>query len=353
MNSGDSRKSFRKAFFLFLALVLVIILANGLIPFLSSPNKFTALSKPPRDANITLFNEDEKDLVKKNISGFWYCTNASCPSVPFLKISDRIELKGNGIFWQVKRTMISLPSGDSAVFLSVITGYMSPYSRIKTCADSMACQIHFIAQVSASGSDTCYEEILHPSQDSNKSVVPQILRTRQNQGEAAVDTVWDIVANGKRFEFEGRSYSPYDTSGQALYSFFPSGALKLVEKISLNKCKTGTPLESFVKQVLTADFAAMSVTARQQADILKIVDTYYKGMFAEDLAKRVAVYARGNATMSFSVTPQGKVIDPKVEKAKPWNLRVNRELKKELLTWVFPKCTSQAAPVMATFSFTY
>jgi hypothetical protein len=331
----------------------VVVLANGLIPFLSSPSKFMALSKPPRDATITLFNEEVKDSVKKKISGFWYCTNAACPSVPFLKISDRMELKDNGIFWQVKRSMISLPSGDSAVFLSVITGYMNPYSRVKTCSDSIACQVHFIAQVTASGSDTCYEEILHPSQDSIKSVMPQLLRTRQNQGEAAVDTVWDIVANGKRFEFEGRSYSSYDTSGQALSSFFPPGALKLVGKISLNKCRSGMSLESFAKQVLSADFGAISVTSRTQADILKIVETYYKAMFAENLAKRVAVYARGNATLSFSVISQGTVIDPEVEKAKPWNLRVNRELKKELSTWVFPKCTSQTAPVAATFTFTY
>ena len=355
MNSGDSRKSFRKALFLSLVFILVLIFANALIKFASSPNRFMAIGSGQKNSNVSLFNEEEKEPVKKKIAGFWYCTNSITPQIPFLKISDRIELKDNGIFWRFKRNVIVLPSKDSALFFTVMTGYMSPFSRSKTCSDSLTFQIHFIAQVDGAGKDTCYDEIIHPSEDSNKSAIPQILRTpkKAGEGEAAVDTAWDIFANGKRFEFEGRPYEAYDTAGNALASFFPAGALKIIENIALVKCNSGKSLESFAKKSLVADFASLSVPGRTSKDILSAVDTYYKGMFAINLSRRVTVFAKGTVIMSFFVTSQGKVLNPTVDSAKPWNMKLNKALKSEVLTWAFPQCAKQAEPMKITFTFSY
>jgi TonB family protein len=119
------------------------------------------------------------------------------------------------------------------------------------------------------------------------------------------------------------------------------------------QCSNGISLETFAKQAIVKDFDDMSVQERTQQEILNNVATYYRVMFAENLAKTVTRYSKGMVTLSFSVTSQGSVINPKVVEAKPLNMRLDSELKKELQTWRFPHCAKQPTPLKVTFSFSY
>jgi hypothetical protein len=332
----------------------VLVIGNSLLKFVSHPGDFFRPHMDGGNANLIVLDTNESAIIKKKNAGFWYCNDVRGKQMPFLSVSDRIELKDNGIFWRVRHDMIHLPSGDSIDFSAITNGYMQPFYKSKTHADSIVCQVHFIGQVMIAGNDTCYIEHTRMSDDPKKSVMPDILRTPQRQaGEVASDTAWDIVADGKRFGFDGRDYSAFDTAGPALYSFFPKGATKLVGKISVVQCSNEMYLEMFAKQAIVKDFAAMSVQERTQQEILNDIDTYYKVMFAENLAKTVTRYGKGTVTLSFSVTTQGAVTDPKVVAAKPMNMKLDSELKKELRTWRFPHCAKQATPLKVTFSFSY
>jgi hypothetical protein len=355
MPKTDSQKSYQKALYLGLAFIVVLVIANYMVKFVShATNPFRTHMGAAINANVMLFAEEEKGAVIKKIKGFWYCNSVKSVEFPFLTVSDRFELKDNGVFWQVRRDVVHLPSGDSVDFVTIMNGFMSPYSRSKTCADSISCQIHFFGQVLISGSDTCYTEHARMSDDPKKSVMPDILRSpKREEGQGAVDTVWDIVANGKMFCLEERSYSAYDTARGALHAFFPQGTTKLVGKISVSRCPNTVSLESHTKDALVRDFAATSVESRKAENILESVNVYYKAMFAKSLAKRVTVYGKGSMTIAFSVNMHGNVSEPKIVESKPVNMRLNNEMKKELLTWAFPVCASQKAPVKAVVSFTY
>jgi hypothetical protein len=354
MPKSDAQKSYQKALYLAIAFVVVLVIANSLVKVVSHSMNSLKANSGPANPNIVVFDEKDKDPIKKRIAGFWRCGGAKSPAFPFLRVSDRIELKDNGIFWRVKHTTIVLPSGDSAAFSMVMTGYANPYSKSRSDSDSMSFQVHFIGQVLISGKDTCYVEHARMSNDPKKSVMPDILRTPQRQqDEGVVDTVWDIVANGEVFDFEGISYSKYDTAGPGLGSFFPAGATKLVGRISVPECSNSLSLENVTKQALTGSFAALSVPSRTQEDVHKAVSTYYQKMFAQDLARRVTVYGTGSVTMSFAVNSRGNVTDPKIIEEKPLNMKLSADLKNELSTWIFPSCTSQKAPLNVTFSFTY
>lgn len=354
MSQNESRKSYQKAILLTVAFVVVLIIANSLLKFASTAGSFFHPHLDGSTANQIALDANEFATIRNKTAGFWECNGLKDQQQPFLSVFDRIELKDNGIFWRVRRDVIHLASGDSVDFVVISNGYMQPYSRSKTCADSILFQVHFIGQVMIAGNDTCYAEHARMSDDPKKSIMPDILRTPQRQqGEVAADTAWDIAANGKVFGFESRPYSRYDTAGAALYSFFPKGATKLVGMVSISQCRGGMSPERFAKQTIVKDFAKATVPSRTQQDILNIIDTYYKAIGAQNLARSVTRFGKGTVTLSFSVTPQGAVVAPKVASAKPWNMRLNDELKKELLTWIFPKCASQKAPVGIEFSFQY
>jgi hypothetical protein len=354
MARSDSQKSFQKALYLGIFFVVVLVVANSLMKIVSHSMNPLKAAVDAANANIKMFDEGDKVRIKKKIAGFWQCNGVKSDEYPFLSVSDRFELKDNGIFWRVRRDVAHLPSGDSIDFVNIMTGYSNPYSMSKTCQDSMSCQVHFIGQVVIAGKDTCYVEHARMPDDPKKSIMPEILRAPQRQqDEGMVDTVWDIVANGKIFGFEGRPYSKFDTSGPALHSFFPAGATKLVGRISIDRCRESVSLEQAAKHAIVKDFASVSVPLRTQQDILEIIGTYYKDIGAVNVARSATRFGTGTVTLSFSVTPQGAVVGPDVASAKPWNMRLNNELKKELGTWIFPKCTSQQTPLSVLFSFHY
>ncbi|HUI91920.1 MAG TPA: hypothetical protein VLX68_06695 [Chitinivibrionales bacterium] len=352
MASGDSYKSYRKALLLLAILIIVLIIGNNLL-------KISQMSSRPMRALFgqevpdgVPFGEAEKDSVKKKIAGFWQSVAAVDSAVPFLRVTDKFEVKPNGIYWRVKYTVLLLPSGDSASYLVASTGFMSPYCHSATSPDSISCQVHYIGQAVAFGGDSCYTQYSRP--DLSHSIVPQLQGGMPKPGEGVVvDTIWYLAANGRRFEIDNKKYSPYDTAGPALFSFFPKGSTEMVNKISLRECRGDLSPETIIKRALASDLAKVSAAERSPQDILAIIDKYYKVLFAQNLARQVTFFSKGTVDLSLAVTPEGKVIEPNITKSKPLNMKLNAALKKELLTWVFPVCKSQNKPVKVTFSFAY
>lgn len=351
MSSETSIKSYRKALFLTVFLVLFLVFFIAFLKLLGSPshpiNKVLFGMQVP---NGVPFREYELDAARKRLTGFWQSVNAVNAEIPFARETDKLEIKPNGIYWRVQFFTINLPSGDSVCFSMVSTGFLNPYYHSIASPESLTCQVHFIGEAVVAAKDTCYVEFTRV--DPSQSLLPQ-LQYKPKPGEGVVDTIWDFVANDKRLGFSNRKYTAFDTAGTAFSSFFPEGITSLVNKISLEKCSRDMSFELLAKHALTADLAQLSVPGRSQQDILAVVDRYYKTMFAVKLAKRITAFKKGTMTVTFGVTPLGKVIEPKIVKAKPWNMKLNKAIKMELLTWVFPLCSSQDAPVKVSFSFTY
>jgi hypothetical protein len=350
MISGESRKSYTKAIVMLIAMVAVLFMGTIVLKIISSPTRSMHAIFGADVLTGVPYKDNQKDSVQQRIAGFWFCNNAVDSGVPFVHSSDRMELKPNGIYWRIRSITIALPSGDSGEYLVASTGYASPYSHTGSLPDSLICQVHYIGTTVISGSDTCYLETSRP--DPSASIMPQ-LQSKPKAGEGIVDTVWNIVSGNGRLSFGDRWYSHYDTSGQALFRFFPKGSVESVNKFSLNKCGNTLSLELFVKQMLQKDFAQLSVQQRTGENVLSMVKKYYDRFFAQNLARRVTVYGKGKAVISFSVDGEGKAVEPVHVSSRPWNMKLDAELKKEVQTWAFPKCSVQTEPVKVKFEMSY
>jgi hypothetical protein len=298
------------------------------------------------------FSEKEKDALRLRNAGFWqYASDISAT----ISVSDRIELKTNGIFWQVTQYAIGLPSGNSTRFMHVITGYLNPFCKLaENNRDSILCDVHTINQTFIMGHDTCY-------------------------GASNSDTTWNVTANGKRFELGNRAYAAYDTAGGALFRFFPSGVLDIIDKprsrkayvvgdktvyVAKNEAKTpsagnssqtfdfrqcpeSSTFESFVRKAVISDMGAIKVDALTVDAVQKIVDAYYR-IFIEAIATGARRTVPGESKVvkiEFDVLSNGKPSGARVDGSAPDNKKLEPALLAEVNSWVFPS-VKQSAPAL-------
>jgi hypothetical protein len=99
------------------------------------------------------FTPEKKSDFLKNHTGFWtYQSYAMVGGVPLKKI-DLLELKDNGIIWQVIEWHVKMPSGKNAAFYQIRTGYMEPYGTMRN--DTLN-DFYTIHQSFISSHDTCF-----------------------------------------------------------------------------------------------------------------------------------------------------------------------------------------------------
>jgi hypothetical protein len=257
------------------------------------------------------FGEKEKEDLKARNAGFWQFDSDTGGA---MNVSDRFELKTNGIFWEVTRCQVGLPSGKTAMVMHVITGYMNPFTMLASNnKDSILCDVHTIKQAYIMGADTCYA----PS------------------GE---DTTWVVVADGRRLSVMGRAYCGYDTSGQALHTFFPEGALAVVDKIALMQCPGGGSFAFYLKKAITSDMASVKVQSLTIDNIQKILDAYYR-YFIESIVAgsfQGAKTKNNHLTVAFDVGSDGKAGNARVKKISASDARLERLIVAEINSWIFP-----------------
>lgn len=296
------------------------------------------------------FSDKEKEGLKSRNAGFWQYESDTSGTI---NVSDRIELKTNGIFWQVTQYAIGLPSGNSTRFMHIITGYMNPFCKLAANnRDSIICDVHTIKQAFIMGKDTCY-------------------------GTGNTDTTWDLMANGKRFELGNRAYTAYDTTGPALAQFFPAGALDIIDKprgrkayklgnktiyVVKNKaqtpdasksmetfddcqCPASSSFESFARKAIASDMSTVKVDTLTAEAVQKTIDAYYR-VFIET-AMKSASHSRtgkpGNAKVVFDIARDGKVSNAAVVKLSEKDKKLEQTILSDITGWTFPQWKSGEA----------
>jgi len=161
------------------------------------------------------FSEPQKDSVGTLIAGFWIHDKAADSISP--AIFDRIEIKDNGIVWRVITYKFPQDSIDTAVFTHAYTSYLRAFASNKDNPSLLTLDNKMLQQVFA-GYDTCYA---NPTPDST----------------------WIMRLTDKGIESGGKLYSPFDTTD--LSSFFPKGAVKMVNDINIVQCKNGVSPTNF------------------------------------------------------------------------------------------------------------
>jgi|GEM_PF-2141323 hypothetical protein len=296
------------------------------------------------------FEEKQKDELKLRNAGFWQFASDTNTANPMLFLTDRFELKPNGIFWQVTEYTIGLPSRKSTRFMHVVTGYMNPFAKTSGGLDSIVCDVHIIRHVYVMGADTCY-------------------------GPSNNDTTWNVVANGKRFELGDKVYTAYDTSGQSLFKFFPAGALDIIDKprdksyqianktvfLAKNKahapdalksmetfdfcqCRPGKDFYGFLKSAVAADMRTVKVDTLNEDAIQKIIDAYYRLLLENTVknAMKAQKTRRCNLKAAFDVTWEGTVANCSIVAISVRDEQLKNRIVADIGSWTFPPLKSSA-----------
>jgi hypothetical protein len=275
-------------------------------------------------AKYTSFDEKKKTELKARNAGFWQFASDTNATNSMISMTDRFELKPNGIFWQVTEYTIGLPSNKSTRFLHIANGYLNPFAKVDTSFDRIVCDMHTIRQAFIMGHDTCY-------------------------GASNTDTTWEVVANGKRFELGSRVYDSYDTSGPALYAFFPKGAIDIVDKITIYQCTKATGFMAFAKSAIAADMVTVTVEKLTQDAVQKIIDAYYK-FFLDNTVKASREYTNGKKgagqiKASFDVTWEGKVVEVKILSLSKKYEKIRQSIVANIGSWTFPRLKASASSI--------
>lgn len=161
------------------------------------------------------FSEPQKDSVGRLLAGFWVCDKPADSINP--AIFDRIEIKENGIVWRVITYKYPQDSIDTAVFTHAYTSYLRAFASNKDNASLLTLDNKILQQVFA-GYDTCY-------------------------ANPAPDSTWIMRLTEKGIESSGKLYTAYDTT--YLSTFFPKGAVNMVNDINIVQCKNGVSPTNF------------------------------------------------------------------------------------------------------------
>ncbi|HAJ79622.1 MAG TPA: hypothetical protein DCO75_07605 [Fibrobacteres bacterium] len=269
-------------------------------------------------ANYKGFDDKQKEDLKIKNAGFWQYSTEAGSANSIISMTDRLELKTNGIFWRVTRYAVGLPSKKTAGFIHVSTGYVEPFAKTGEGIDSIVCNVRLIRQVYINDKDTCY-------------------------GPSNMDTTWKIIANGKQYEMFGNKYSSYDTSGQALFNFFPQGLLDIVDKTTVYQCRSETNFNVFFKNAVQSDMQTVVVDSLSSDAIQKIIDTYYCLILESDAGVFQFHKKRSQSLkVAFGVTWEGKVVDCSIVKFSLPDKKLEARLTSDICSWTFPRLKSNS-----------
>jgi hypothetical protein len=271
------------------------------------------------------YTGEQKDSIKAAIAGFWvYESDSAGP----LHLRDRIELKDNGIAWRTIQYRVVFPAGESESLTHIQHAYCNPYAPAGESPGHMYAESRIIRQVYVYQNDTCY-------------------------GQSHEDAIWELRADGTRFELKGRRYASYGDRDLAI--FFPEGAIDLIDDITVEKCPVGVTVPIIMRGAIIAHARADTVAVRDSAWVAALGADYYTPLclvpqfgaaaFSSDSAGPVF-------TARYEITWRGKPVGVEVEASK---LGVSKSLlkalAKEIELWRFPPLAQKAPALPIEHSF--
>ncbi len=210
-----SSSSYMKAALGVVMMVIVALVINNLSKKADTDDYAKYKAGIENNKKLNPFSEPQKDSVGKLIAGFWVSDKAADSINP--AVFDRIEIKDNGIVWRVITYKFPQDSVDTAVFTHAYTSYLRAFASNKDNASLLTLDNKILQQVFA-GYDTCYA---NPSPDST----------------------WIMRFTEKGLETGGKLYTAFDTNDLSI--FFPKGAVKMVNDITIVQCKNGVSPTNF------------------------------------------------------------------------------------------------------------
>jgi hypothetical protein len=293
-----------------LSVVLIIVLwqmINKVPAFLST----TSMSNSERrDKSQNRFDDDQKEALKKQYAGYWVYETDTVSENNLIHKKDVLELKDNGIVWQVISWDVAMPSGNKQSFHHVRTAYCNPFG-VTEDGDTI-CETAVLKQAFIAGNDTCV--------DNNTKVV--------------LFETWDVKRHGEKLELCNREYSLY--TGDPL-AFFPEGMIRIVDSISKRLCNGQAYVSEFVRSAMAAEFQKMVSSGDRAAEVTSIIDRYYAPAVIAENWRGFSGAAGKKLDVSFQITPEGSIVSMKLTTDQNRGGMFFKGLKFEMENWRFPR----------------
>jgi len=257
---GRSRTSFIQAVLLVTFLVIAFlgykVLKRGELS--AGLNSFVNMDMQTMRPLQSMDNE-KKLALQKVFGGFW--VHETVDTAAMVRKYDCLELRDNGIIWQVIQWRVRYPSGDSGSYYHIRYGYLNPYSVAGNGKD-IVCEVRTIRQIFIDGADTCF----------GASQVDELWQTRK------ADSV--LVMNRKR-------YTPY--KGE-LSSFFPAGMIDLIDKLINKDCHQRYSVGTAIRDHLADYFRTIKSKTSDSLSVKNTLTTYFVPAFAEEVFATIPYY---------------------------------------------------------------
>jgi hypothetical protein len=329
-------------------ILLVALTFIGMYGFIRSINN--AVKGPQRMQlyykGAKRFSEESKTIYLKGIAGFWAFDLEKIAGGALISKRDRLEIKENGIIWEVVEWKMKMPGVDTTeTFYHIRTAFINPYGVLK--GDSLS-DVYILSQEFIGTGDTCF-------------------------GGYNYSELWKISRRGESIEISKRNYRQYKGDRE---DFYPPGKIDMVEKsenqlyydtivqgnketrlnsvFSIRKTDANTGkvtlfpirdsingLNEFFRIKLEKVFLAFKDTIQDKEYIERLLEKYYQPfivdeqwrMFPRDIPKIMKVF--------FIVRKNGSVDSVTVNTPDVVDRMFTADLTRELKSWRFPALRSQ------------
>lgn len=276
------------------------------------------------DANVSRqkmsqMTEPQQDSLRKEFAGFWVSElNNKDGSV---KKNNHLEVRDNGIIWQVINWYITFPSGDTLSTYLARTGYIMPYGK-SSGKDGYACDVRIIRQIYINGNDTCY-------------------------GASQTDELWLIQKNTEGLRCNDRHFQSFEGK---LIDFFPQGMLDLVDKPFLSGCATGANLQTYAKDAIRNQLQNLAPMEFNNETMYQWIKYYYGPLIVDDILHSQMFFSIPDSLkLSFEISTEGKVLQPRIKSGV--KCQVSNFIIQNLNTWSFPRHTLKEKIPTIDYSF--
>jgi Sec-independent protein translocase protein TatA len=334
---SKSNSSMRKGIFLLLILIALVVFTQRLPQIVKVVGAGLG-SKALHSYGQRDISEIQQDSLRKTIAGFWAWDGERSDSTTSV-LTDRIELKDNGILWQVQQRTLYLPSGDSTTITAIRQAFVAPFYWVDRDSGILLCEIRVLKAVRIIGSDTCYMKTEEKMKD--------VLKGDSSFFAPTMVPVWLLKADGTRFIWEGRNYRAWDTADIA--RFFPVGTLALVDEIHLEQCSIRKTDRGIMRELIAGDLSRIPLTTRNSDDVVALMGGYYLPYCLKQALENPGypgTFMTEKVSFSMVVNSLGKVDTVSVDLR---NIQSNKwersQIENEIRQWLFQPLSVQAPPL--------
>jgi hypothetical protein len=343
--SGKSSLVIQLVFFSVLALTIIIVWIFNPPKFLGETLSTSFQSKS--GGSFTSFSDSQNIEIKKYVSGYWQrYVPPVMPDKPY-SITDRFELKENGIFWQVKKLVVYTPVGDSSSCTEIVTGYINPFKHHSEDSTLIIVDALIHGQAFATELDTCYVAGISNSFANQRRIMSMTTETFASTLKRDADKLF----------IDNDEYILYDTMQLSLSDFFPRGAVEIVDKISTLQCKRAMSSSFFVKQRMADYFTSVKPSNSDTAAARLIIDRYYYPLIVKEISQQYTTGflkpLEGKFSVIISINPDGTVKEVKKKSIQVRNQSFVMHLTEEITGWRFMRLDGDTSihKVYYTFNF--